>query len=94
MSDTPKDFGETWGKFLGKSIANTEARILNYKKLVQEAAMAGEREWVSFYKSLQKDEEKNLRRKRKEKTYWNEDVWCWIWREPTEDNLVLDVPEK
>lgn len=69
---------EDWGKVLGKMIGRTEARVASYKKLVGEAYRANDRDLVDFFKSCQKDEEKFLKRLRKEKTYWNEGVWGWI----------------
>lgn len=70
-----------WGKQLSKFIAASEARVASYKKLVQQAYKAGDRELVDLFKSFQKDEEKYLKRRRLEKRYWNEDVWGWYFME-------------
>lgn len=69
---------QEWGNALGKMIARTEKRVSSYKKLVGEAYKAQERDLVDLFKGFQKDEERFLKRLRKEKTYWNEDVWTWI----------------
>lgn len=75
---------EDWGRTLGRFISNTEARVASYKKLVQEAYKAGDRELIDLFKSFEKDEEKALKRLRKEKTAWNEGSYLWCedkWRD-------------
>ena len=70
---------DDWGRVLGKMIARTEARVSIYQKLVQEAYKAGDREHIDLFKESQKDEEKFLKKLRREKTAWNESTpWTGV----------------
>lgn len=78
------DEPEDWGRALGKMISRTEQRVASYQKLVQTAYKAGDRELIDLFKASEKDEEKFLKRLRKEKTAWNEGSYLWVedkWRD-------------
>lgn len=64
---------EDWGKILGKMIFRTETRVASYKKIVQTVYQTTkDRELINLFKEFEHDEEKFLKKLRKEKTAWNE----------------------
>ena len=73
--------GEDWGQVLGQMIARTEGRVTSWKQRVQQAYKAGDRDLVDLFKECQHDEERFLKRLRKEKTCWNDGAWEWILRQ-------------
>lgn len=73
---------EEWGKALSKMILATEGRIASYKKLVEAAYKAGDREMVEMIKGFRQDEEKWVKRLRWEKTCLNAGVWEWCLENP------------
>lgn len=66
---------EEWGKELGKIIGRTENRVANYKKTIQTAYKNDNRELIKILKEIKNDEEKFLKKLRREKTFLN--AGCW-----------------
>jgi N-acetylglucosamine kinase-like BadF-type ATPase len=64
-----------WGRMLGSMISATETRVAQYRRLVQEAYRAGDRDTIAMLKPIAQDEAAWLKRLRAEKTAWNDGTW-------------------